>query len=249
MVIVRVQQSRVLPIVLLFLGFTLAGCRAAHPLVPVPASLQASSSVMMVERSRKLFNDKPMKFGEWQVSEFRRDRWPERDGFRIGRRKITLKKSSQSTGYSFLLTGNGEPWDCHCEQTRQRRGLSVGSRELSVLLTHDDLLRCELQRTGSDEVWQFEAGGRVGIEAVDYTGKLFNGEHVVFLRASNEIQGLGELPGPPLGYIFEREGRDIASAELIHPGAVRIADTTGSEREAIASAAAALLLQSLTKIQ
>ena len=241
----RVQRSRVLQASFLLLGLTLAACRPAHPIVPVPASLQASSSVMMVERSRKLFNDKPMKFGEWQVSDFKRDRWPERDGFQIGRRKIAIKKSSESAVYSFRLTGTSDAWSARCEQTRLEREVKVGPFEsaASIPLTHEDLLRCDLQRTGSDEIWQFEAGGRLGIEAVDYTGKLSNGTNVVFLRATNEIQGLGELVGPPLGYIFEREGRDIASAELIHPGAVRIADTTGTARDAIATAAAALLLQ------
>lgn len=59
----------------------------------------------------------------------------------------------------------------------------------------------------------------------------------------HEIEGVGRLPGPPMGYVFVRKGEEIASAEVLPPGFVRIGAEAGEDRDLIATATAALLLQ------
>lgn len=236
------KRSGIPNALLLLVALALSACGTARPLMPVPASLEVSPA-MMVQRSRALFPKKPLRFGEWQVADFRREKIPYTSSRRYGNQKVSVGKSRSTAAYSFTLQGGGEPWACHCEQELVRREVGIGpiGEEWSFPLTYDDFLWCELKRADGDDVWHLEVGGTMGVKGEGFAGKLVHGNDTVLLRANHEIEGVGHLAGPPVGYIFESDGGEVGSVEFIGSGAVRIAESDITQRNAIVTAVAALL--------
>jgi hypothetical protein len=225
---------------LLFLGL-FVGCGTSRPLMPVSESLEATSSALRVQRRQAALG--PLSFGDWRVTDFKNVERPGRTKWGMGIEPISVSKSKGTAAYRFTMTsGAQEQWECDCYFERNRRDLGLG-RLGETELTYDESLDCDLQRVGADEMWRLKIDGSLAIGGRGYTGTLVNGSHSLTLQASNRIAGLGRLPGPPLGYLFVREGEEIASAELILPGHVRISDDAGDDRDVIATAAAALLMQ------
>lgn len=232
-----------------FLGLvllvSLVGCTAPHPIVIVPQSLEAVAP-MEVKRNRSGLGPKPMRFGEWQVRNFDRKGFPGNRSWSVGNDEASYGQSRGWASYSFRLAPTErEQWDCMCEFRRESRsaGLGAPGEEIEVTLTYEDTLQCDLQREGDAEPWRLTVNGSLFIGGEGYRGTLAQGSRALALEPSHKITGLPRLPGPPFGYVFVREGQEIASAELIRPGWVRIDDGAGDDRDAIATAAAALLLQ------
>lgn len=228
------------PGLLLLMSF-LAGC-ASGPLVPVPRSLAESSSLMKVERSRRPLTPKPLSFGEWQVSDFEQKGFPHRRRWGYGIGRLSYRNTNTAATYRFVMTSTAqERWECRCEHTRNQsdfRERRVGA----LALSYDELLQCDLQRAGDAAVWKLRVDGSLARRGEDYKGALTQGERSISLDASHMIEDM-QLPGPPTGYFFVRDGEDIASTELVAPGIVRISDEASDDRDLIATAAAALLLQ------
>jgi hypothetical protein len=222
----------------------LVGCGTARPLMPVPASLE-ETSVMTVQRHGWGIGPKPLSFGEWDVVDYHKDRRPTERRRAVSVSPITYSQTKGTAAYSFVLAPNGrDAWECYCEHRRDHQDVGIGSVEspMEVALTYDESLECELQRVGDEEVWKLQVIGSLAIGGEGYTGTLRNGSHTVTLQASHGLAKF-QVPGPPTGYIFEREGVKVASTELLMPGFVRIGEDAGEDRDAIATAAAALLMQ------
>lgn len=229
-----------------FLVMFAVGCGTARPLMPVPESLKQTSSVMTVERHGWGIGPKPLSFGEWDVIGYHKNKRPRVRHHKIGIEPVTYAWMNGFAAYSFTLAPNGrDAWECYCEQRRSRQEFGVGTVEssLEVELKYNESLDCELQRHGDEEVWQFQILGSRAIGGEGYRGTLTQGTRSLILEAKHAFANLTNVPGPPTGYIFEREGAKIASTELFEPGFVRIADEAGEDRDLIATAAAALLMQ------
>jgi len=243
---VKVDQRWSLGILIALL---LAGCGTSRPLMSVPASLEATSDVLTVQRHRWGLGPKPMSFGEWEVVDFRKDRRHRERRRAFGIRPVLYSQTEGTAAYSFVLAANGrDEWECSCEFFSADQDLDIGSPEgrlgqLSVPLTHGESLECELQRVGDDEIWVLRLNGTLNIGGRGYTGTLTNGSQWLALQPRHAIAQFDNVPGPPTGYIFERDGLKVASTELIVPGFVRIGDDAGRDRDVIATAAAALLMQ------
>lgn len=231
----------------LLLAILLVGCSTTQrPLVPVPKSLEASSTLMRVDRKRTPFSKTPMRFGEWQVTDFAHDRLPSSRSSELGTPDVRYEKSRGTAKYHFVMTANDrDVYECQCGHTRKERGVALGSQDnkLTVDLEQREWLDCDLRRISDGATWTLRIDGSLLIGGKGYSGTLTDGTRTLYLRASHEIERLGNLPGPPLGYLFERDGAQIGSTELITPGIVRIGDEAGSDRDLIATASAALLLQ------
>jgi hypothetical protein len=213
--------------------------------MPVPQTLE-SSSIMQVERTRSGLGAKPMRFGEWQVTQFERERIPVRTKSAIGVSNVSFSRSNHAAIYSFVVTPSArEEWACRCEHSRREKDIGVGPIDspLELELTYEESLECEIRRAGDSEPWKLRVDGSLAIGGEGYRGTLVQGSRSLWLEPSHEIEGLPRLPGPPIGYLFVREGAKIASAELLPPGHVRIGDEAGADRDAIATAMAALLMQ------
>lgn len=213
--------------------------------MPVPAALE-SSSTMEVKRSRGGLGAKPMRFGEWQVTQFQRERIPVREKSAIGVSNVSFSWANASAKYRFVVTPSArEEWECRCEHTRAQKDIGIGPIDspLEVELTYEESLDCEILRAGDAEPWKLQVTGSLAIGGEGYAGTLVQGSRSLSLEPSHQISGLPRLPGPPVGYLFVREGEQIASAELLPPGHVRIGDDAGEDRDAIATAMAALLMQ------
>jgi hypothetical protein len=211
----------------------------------VPESLEAASP-MIVNRNRSGLGPKPLSFGEWQVNAFDRKGFPSNRKWSVGNSDLSYSQERGFASYSFRLTPNArDQWDCKCEFKRKERsaGLGAPGEALEFTLTYEDSLQCELLREGDAEPWKLEVNGSLAIGGEGYRGTLAHGSRALALQPNHQIAGRLRLPGPPLGYVFVREGAEVASAELIRPGFVRIDDLAGNDRDAIATAAAALLMQ------
>lgn len=231
--------------IILFLLF-LAGCSTQHrPIVPVPESLE-SATLFDVKRNWSGLGPRPMRFGEWQVNGFDRKGFPGNRSWSIGNDEATYSQSRGWAAYSFRLTPDArEEWECDCRFRKRSRSAGLGKpgEAFEVTLTYQDSLRCELWREGDAEPWTLVVRGSLWIGGEGYSGVLAQGSRALVLEPSHKIQGLGRLPGPPFGYVFVRDDREVAAAELIRPGFVRIDDAAGEDRDVIATAAAALLMQ------
>jgi hypothetical protein len=226
---------------LLFLIF-LVGCGTARPLMPVAESLE-SASVLQVKRAFTSLSSKPLSFGEWQMTHYERDGFPGETRWSFGGWPVWITKSKGSLAYRFVMSStDDEEWACSCQHPLDRRDLGLGVLG-EAELTYEESLECDLQRVGDEAAWKLRVHGNLGVRGEGYSGTLADGSRSLSLEPSNEIEGLGRLPGPPLGYHFVREGEEIASAELIRPGMVRIGDDAGPDRDVIATAMAALLMQ------
>jgi hypothetical protein len=213
--------------------------------MPVPESLETASA-MTVKRHRGGIGRKPISFGEWQVVDFHRERFPSRTRSAISVAPITFAKYKGDAEYRFVLTPSArDEWECNCRHERNHQNIGVGPVDspLEVELTYDESLECDLQRIGDDEMWKLHVVGSLAIGGEGYTGTLTHGTYKLALQPSHAIARFHSVPGPPTGYRFEREGVQVASAELLPPGFVRIGDEAGDDRDAIATAAAALLMQ------
>jgi hypothetical protein len=188
----------------------------------------------------------PLSFGEWTMSRYGRDGFPGSRSHAIGNDKLNYRRSSGSAAYHFVITPEArDEWSCRCEHRREEQGIGLGTPNgdgASFDLTYAETLECDLQRAGDAEPWKLEIHGSLWINGEGFAGTLTRGSHSVALEPSHEITGLGRVPGPPMGYVFVRDGEKVASAEMIHPGFVRIHDAAGEDRDAIATAAAALLM-------
>jgi len=240
---VKVVKRCLFPVlsIALFLG----GCVIAGPLVPIPRDLEEQSTAMTVERTRTLFAE-PLQFGEWTVTAFKQDKLPNRSKTSHGSDRLRHTKSRGSAAYHFTMTGNDRAaWECRCDVKRNARGVEIGppDNRRSVDLEHQESLECDLQRAANEPVWKLRVTGSLAMGEEGYEGTLSDGSRSISLYASHEIRNVGRLPGPPIGYVFVRDGEDIASAELLYPGAVRIGNDASNDRDLIATAAAALLLQ------
>jgi hypothetical protein len=215
----------------------------------VPESLEATSDALQVQRHRWGLGPKPMSFGEWDVVDFRKDRRHREQSRAIGIRPVVYSQTHGTAAYSFVLAANGrDEWECSCEFFSDSQDIEIGSPEgplgqLSVGLTHGESLDCELRRVVDDEVWRLKVDGTRNIDSEGYAGMLTNGSHKVTLQPRHAIAQFENVPGPPTGYLFERDGQKVASTEFIAPGFVRIGDDAGEDRDVIATAAAALLMQ------
>lgn len=210
----------------------------------VPESLEATS-VMTVQRHRWGLGPKPMSFGEWDVVDFRKDRRPSERRRAVGVRPVVYSQSQGTAAYSFVLANGRDEWECSCEHRRDHQDIGLGRVDSAMFmtLTYDESLECELYRVGDDQVWTLQVIGSLAIGGEGYTGTLTDGLHSVALKPRHAIAQFENVPGPPTGYIFERDGLKVASTELITPGFVRIGDDAGEDRDVIATAAAALLMQ------
>ena len=231
----------------LLLGALFVGCTTTQrPLVPVPKSLEATSTLMRVERKRTPFSKTPMRFGEWQVTGFAHDRLPNSRSSEIGTPDVRYERSRGTAKYHFVMSANGsDVYECQCGHTRKERGVALGASDnkLTVDLEQKEWLDCDLRRVSDGATWTLRIDGSLLIGGEGYSGTLTDGSRTLHLRATHTIEHLGNLPGPPLGYFFERNGAQVASTELITPGIVRIGEDAGSDRDLIATASAALLLQ------
>jgi len=225
----------------------LAACTTTQPpLVPVPQSLASTSTLLRVERKRTPFSKTPMRFGEWTVTGFAHDRLPHSRSSEIGTPDVRYEKSRGTAKYHFLMTANDRGvYECRCAHARKERGVALGSSDnkLTVDLEQKEWLDCELRNVDGGPTWTLRIDGSLLIDGRGYSGTLTDGTRTLHLRATNQIEHLGNLPGPPLGYFFERDGAQIGSTELITPGIVRIGAEAGNDRDLIAAASAALLLQ------
>lgn len=230
------MRARNLVLLLLF-----AGCSTTpKPIVSVPESLEAVAPIT-VQRNRSGLGPRPMRFGEWQVNAYDRKGFPANRSWAIGNDDASYSQSRGWAAYSFRLTPNArEEWDCNCRFKKKSRSARIG---VQVPLTYQDSLRCDLWRAGDDEPWKLVVYGSLFIGGEGYSGILAHGSRTLNLAPSHKIAGLGRLPGPPVGYVFVREGQEIAATELLHPGFVRIDDAAAEDRDVVATAAAALLLQ------
>src|ERR1041385_1918001 len=115
---------------LLLVAF-LAGCTTTQqPLVPVPKSLEATSTLMRVERKRTPFSKTPMSFGEWQVTGFAHERLPNSRSSEIGMPDVRYEKSRGTAKYHFVMTASGsDVYECQCGHTRKERGVALGSQD------------------------------------------------------------------------------------------------------------------------
>jgi len=229
----------------LVLVLFLVGCGTARPLMPVPASLE-QTSVWTVQRHGWGIGPRPMSFGEWDVVEYHKNKRPTERRRAVGVAPVTYSQTEGTAAYSFVLAPNGrDAWECYCEHRRDHEDIGIGSVESSmeVALTYDESLDCELQRVGDEDVWKLHVVGSLAIGGEGYTGTLTDGSRKVALQASHGLAKFRNVPGPPTGYIFERDGVKVASTELLTPGFVRIGEDAGEDRDAIATAAAALLMQ------
>jgi hypothetical protein len=198
------------------------------------------------QRVRASCIPKPLSFGEWDVVDYTRTNARPKDAGAVGVSPVTYSETKGTAAYSFVLAANGpDAWECYCEHRRSHQDIGIGSVEspLEVSLTHDESLECELQRIGADEVWKLQVIGSLAIGGDGYAGTFTDGSRKVALQASHGLAKFQNVPGPPTGYIFEREGVELASTELLMPGFVRIGDEAGEDRDVIATAAAALLMQ------
>lgn len=216
--------------------------------MPVPASLE-ETSVFTVQRHGWGIGPKPLSFGEWDVVDYHKNKRPSERSRTMGVEPVTYKQTEGTAAYSFVLAPNGrDAWECYCEHRRNHQDVGIGSPEgrlgqVEVALTYDESLECDLQRVGDAEVWKLRILGSLAIGGEGYAGTLTDGTRKVALQASHGLAKFQNVPGPPTGYIFEREGLKVASTELLMPGFVRIGDEAGEDRDAIATAAAALLMQ------
>jgi hypothetical protein len=207
--------------------------------MPVSESLAASSWDMPVHRGKRDFLG-PLSFGDWQVTRFKRVGFPSRSRWSTGTEPVSFSKSRGKAGYRFVLASNREEWECDCRFVRVQRELDLGW--IGAPLTYEETLDCDLRRLGGAEFWTLQVEGSLAIGGRGFKGTLAQGGRTVLLEPNHQLEGV-RLPGPPLGYHFVREGNEIASAELILPGNVRISDQAGDDRDVIAAAAAALLMQ------
>ncbi len=201
---------------------------------------------MTVQRHGWGIGPKPLSFGEWDVVEYHKNKRPTERRRTVGVSPVTYSQTEGNAAYSFVLAPNGrDAWDCYCEHRRNHQDVGIGSVEspLEVALTYDESLECELQRIGGEEVWTLRVIGSLAIGGEGYRGKLTDGSRSVTLQASHALAKFQNVPGPPTGYVFERDGINVASTELLTPGFVRIGEDAGEERDVIATAAAALLMQ------
>ena len=227
---------------LLLMAWFLVGCGTSRPLMPVSESLEATSAAMRVQRKQASLG--PVSFGDWQVTHFRKNGFPSRTKWGTAIEPISFSKSRGKAGYQFVMTSNDrEKWECNCRFERVRRDLGIG-RLGEATLTYEESLDCDLQRVGDEEQWKLQVEGSLAVGGRGYAGTLVQGSRSLLIEPSHEISGIGRMPGPPMGFLFVREGQEIASAELILPGHVRISDEAGNDRDVIATAAAALLMQS-----
>jgi hypothetical protein len=231
---------------LLVLVLSFAGCSTTpHPILPIPESLE-SASLIEVKRNRSGLGPRPMRFGEWQVNGFDRKGFPGNRSWSIGNDDVSYSQSRGWAAYSFRLTPEArEEWECDCRFKKSSRSAGLGKPgdAFEVTLTYDDSLRCDLWREGDDEPWKLVVYGSLFIGGEGYSGILARGDRTLVLEPNHRITGLGRLPGPPLGYLFLRGEQEVAAAELIRPGFVRIDDAAAEDRDAVATAIAALMMQ------
>lgn len=225
----------------------LAGCsNTPRSIVTVPQSLETVTPIT-VQRTRSGLGARPMRFGEWQVNAYDRKGFPGNRTWAVGSEDARYSQSRGWAAYSFRLTpAASEEWACDCRFKKKSRGVQVGrpGNTVGVTLTYEDSLRCDLWREGDAEPWKLVIYGSLFLGGEGYSGILAHGDRTLNLEPSHKITNLGRLPGSPLGYVFVREGEEVAATELLYPGFVRIdEEVAGEDRDVIATATAALLLQ------
>lgn len=234
-------ENRWSPVLLLLV--LSVGCGTARPLMPVPESLE-TSSLLSVKRNRSGFGSNPLRFGEWKMTKLVRDGFPSRTTQALGTSHATYSQSKGSAKYHFTFAPAArEQWAGLCEHRQRQNSVGIGAPGDALLLdvTFEESLQCEFQRAGDADRWKLDVHGSLAINGKGYTGTLTHGSRSVSIEPSHVLTGVGRLPGPPTGYLFAREGENVASVETIRPGFVRISDDAGDDRDAIATAVAALL--------
>ena len=180
----------------------LVGCGTARPLMPVPASLEETTTVLTVQRHGWGIGPKPLSFGEWDVVEYHKNKRPRERRRSFGVEPVTYSQTDGFAAYSFVLASNGrDAWECYCEHRRAHQDIGVGPIDspFEVALTHDESLDCELQRIGDEEnVWQLRVIGSLALNGEGYTGTLTDGTRRVSLNASHGLAKMNR-PGPPTG--------------------------------------------------
>lgn len=214
-------------------------------MMPVPASLEATSEPMHVKSLHFRMGSNPMMFGEWQVVDFKKNRRPCENSQHYGIEPVTYSRTKGFAAYSFKLAAEGrDAWECYCETRNSHHDIGVGRIDDSfeVMVQHQESLDCELQRVGSDEFWRLRVIGSLAPGGDDYRGTLHSStDDRAFLLESSHTLGKIRIPGPPTGYVFDRDGSKIAATD--YTGFVRIGQEAGQERDVLATAAAALLMQ------
>jgi len=238
------MKARIVSFLLLLAAF--AGCSTQpRPIVPVPASLEAAP-LLEVKRHWTGLGKRPMRFGEWQVEDYDRKGLPGNRSWAVGPGEVKYGQSRGWAAYSFRLASETrDAWECDCRFKKKSREISIDKPDESfeVTLTYEDSLRCDLWRAGDTEPWKLVVYGSLWLGGEGYSGILARGDRTLVLEPNHQIQGLGKLPGAPMGYLFLRDDEEVAAAELIRPGFVRIDDAAGEDRDAVATAIAALLMQ------
>src|SRR5688572_30129877 len=80
------------------------GCGTSRPLMPVPESLETTSSAMRVQRKQASLG--PVSFGDWQVTHFKKIGFPNRTKWGTGIESISFSKSKGKAGYRFVMTSS-----------------------------------------------------------------------------------------------------------------------------------------------
>src|SRR5688572_30078173 len=149
-------------LLLLVVVMFVVACGTARPLMPVPESLKSMSSVMPVERRRAFFTKKPIRFGEWQVTEFKQEGFPTRTRTTYGGERVAYTRARGSATYRFAVSANAlEQWHCRCRHFLHSSGVRVGpaDNQYTLDLTSDESLECDLHREGDGAVWKLRVIG------------------------------------------------------------------------------------------
>lgn len=215
----------------------------------LPAALESAPEVPV---KRAFSMRKPLSFAEFRVTGFRPGARTERlisapatFFLAIDGRRYRAKQS-----YRFALEEtNGPKWAADCTLFTHGESLTHGDEDnqTEVTLSSKRALDCTLRNELAGETWTLRTGETLtphlrstSLATIEAT--LQHGDVQIGLRPTNKLKGTS-ITADIAGYVFTRDERILAAAEVTLPGSVRFAsDVTKEERRALAAASAALLL-------
>ena len=199
----------------------------------IPAELEAIQPI----RAKRAFNrvsKKPLTLGDYKIVDHKRG-WTRHDESSAMAATPELEATRERGAYRFRVEGAGStPLAVQCHTNAH--GFSVDNRRVDVEVKTDERLDCTMKSESGGREWKLALKNAGAL----LTGDLMSGDEAILVRPVTAQAGPLTIPG---GFVFSIERQPVAALSIIEPGSIRLDPTlTGDRRDAVAGAAAALLL-------
>ncbi len=215
-------------------------CHTARMLVP--GDLAKVAEEMKVEGRQRFTLKESFTFGPYNVKNVHRG-WTK--ATTIGFFGFSETKAKQSFEFT-LQPAEGESWQGKCATGVNREDLKIKDFLGGTLdwgISNEITFLANLLQEGAKQPWRLVMSDLGSSKKPQFKGILTDGEQKFAVESTHRFQGSPIPSSDPIGFLISVDGEVITAVEVINKGAVWMQPSlSGALRDALAAAAAALLL-------